>query len=119
MSAAERLRRIFARIGAEVVVAPPARGQIVLVLGDWVYDEVLLATLARRPGSVLVAATGEAVAANVGGEQVADVMKTLQSGRVPSDLAQLTPDQLAYNDELRKREPPVLMRLTQGTVDAV
>ena len=119
MSAAERLRRTFARIGAEVVIAPPASGQIVLVLGDWVYDEVLLATLAKRPGSVLIAETGEAVAANVGGAQVADVTKALRGGLVPSDLAPLTPDELAYNDELRKREPPVLMRLTKDTVDAV
>ena len=119
MSAADRLRRTFTRIGAPVVAAAPAKGQIVLVLGDWVYDEVLLVTLAKRPGSVLVAATGEAVAANVHVEQAPEVVQALRSGRVPVDLVRLTPDELAYNDELRKREPPVLTRLTQDTVDAV
>ncbi len=119
MSAAERLRRTFARLGTQVVDALPPKGQVVLVLGDWVYDEILLATLAKRPGTVMVAETGEAVAANVRSEQVAEVAHAMQSGSVPSALTRLTPGELAYNDELRKREPPVLVRLTKGTVDAV
>ena len=119
MTARERLRRTFARAKLAVVDAAPASGGVVLALGGWVYDESLLATLAKRPGSVLVTDDGEAVAAHVPAAGVADAAAALERGREPAGLLRLSLAELAYNEALRKREPPVLVRLTPENVRAV
>ncbi|TAJ70877.1 MAG: CDP-alcohol phosphatidyltransferase family protein [Phenylobacterium sp.] len=119
MTARERLRRTFARAKLGVVEAAPASGNVVLALGGWVYDESLLATLAKRPGSVLIADTGEAVAAHVPAERVAEAAAALERGADPGGLERLSLAELAYNEALRKREPPVLVRLTADNVRAV
>ncbi|HEX7885535.1 MAG TPA: CDP-alcohol phosphatidyltransferase family protein [Phenylobacterium sp.] len=119
MTARERLRRTFARAKLSVVDAPPASGGVVLALGGWVYDESLLATLAKRPGSVLITDDGEAVAAHVPAERAAEAAAALERGSDPGGLARLSLAELAYNEALRKREPPVLVRLTPDNVRAV
>jgi phosphatidylglycerophosphate synthase len=119
MTARERLRRTFARAKLAVVDAAPASGGVVLALGGWVYDESLLATLAKRPGSVLVTDDGEAVAAHVPAERVAEAGAALERGADPGGLQRLSLAELAYNEALRKREPPVLVRLTPENVRAV
>jgi phosphatidylglycerophosphate synthase len=91
----------------------------VLVLGGWVYDEILLATLAKRPGSVLLSDEGEAVAAHVPSEQVDAASIALLRGQDPGGLQRVSLTELAYNSALRKKEPPVLVRLTTGNVRAV
>lgn len=119
MTASERLRRTFVRAGLSVSEAPPASGGVLVALGSWIYDESLLATLARRPGSVLMDDAGDAVAAHVPAERVAEVSAALERGADPGGLHQLALAELAYNEELRKREAPVLVRLTQDNVRAV
>jgi len=119
MTAAERLRRTFARAGLQVVTEPPAQGGVVLALGGWVYDESLLAALAKRPGAVLHADSGEAVAAHVPAARVAEAAAALEQGADPGGLTHLTLAELAYNSALRKKEPPVLVRLTPDNVRAV
>ena len=119
MTARERLRRTFARAGVATADTTPAAGWVVLALGGWVYDESLIATLARRPGSVLVTDEGEPVAAHVPAERAAEVGEALLSGRDPGGLQRLSLAELAYNEALRKREPPVLVRLSADNVRAV
>lgn len=119
MTAAERLRRTFARASVAVVEAAPATGGVVLVLGGWVYDEILLATLAKRPGAVLLSDEGEAVAAHVPAEQVDAASIALLRGQDPGGLQRVSLAELAYNSALRKKEPPVLVRLTKENVRAV
>ena len=121
MTARERLARTYARAGVELVEAAPARGgrTVVLTLGGWVYDEGLIATLAKRPGSVLVDDGGVAVAAHVQAGDAEAAATALTAGTVPAGLARLTPGELAYNSALRKREPPVLERLTPQNVRAI
>jgi phosphatidylglycerophosphate synthase len=119
MTAAERLRRTFARAGVPVVAEPPASGGVVLALGGWVYDESLLAALAKRPNAVLHADDGEAVAAHVPAERVAEASDALLKGADPGGLTHLSLAELAYNSALRKKEPPVLVRLTPDNVRAV
>jgi len=119
MTARERLRRTFARAKLAVVDAAPATGGVVLALGGWVYDESLLATLAKRPGSVLITDDGEAVAAHVPAARVAEAAAALERGADPGGLHRLSLAELAYNEALRKREPPVLVRLTPENVRAV
>ena len=119
MTARERLRRTFARAKLAVVETVPASGGVVLALGGWVYDESLLATLAKRPGSVLVTDDGEAVAAHVPADRVGEAAAALERGADPGGLARLSLAELSYNEALRKREPPVLVRLTPQNVRAV
>ena len=92
---------------------------VLLALGGWVYDESLLATLARRPGAVLITDDGQAVAAHVPAERVAEASAALERGADPGGLQRLSLAELAYNEALRKREPPVLVRLTSDNVRAV
>ncbi len=119
MTARERLRRTFARAKLSVVDAAPTSGGVVLALGGWVYDEALLATLAKRPDSVLIADDGEAVAAHVPAARVAEASAALERGADPGGLQRLSLAELSYNEALRKREPPVLVRLTPDNVRAV
>ena len=119
MSAAERLRRTFARAKVVVVDAVPSSGGVVLALGGWVYDEALLATLAKRPGALLVTDDGEAVAAHVPVARVAEASEALLRGADPGGLQRLSLAELSYNEALRKKEPPVLVRLTADNVRAV
>ena len=119
MTARERLRRTFVRAKLPVVETAPASGGVVLALGGRVYDESLLATLAKRPGSVLVTDDGEAVAAHVPAADVASASAALEAGREPAGLQRLSLAELAYNEALRKREAPVLVRLTPENVRAV
>jgi len=125
MTPAERLRRIFVRSGLE-----PAAGAVgsdrAVVAADagWVFDESLIKALAARPGAALVEpGEGRAVAVHVAAPHAAAVLRALAQGRDPTletpGLARLDPADLAYNSALRKREPPVLERLTSANVRAV
>jgi phosphatidylglycerophosphate synthase len=121
MTARERLRRTFVRAKVEPAdegyVAPGRT--VVLTLGDWVYDEGLVATLSKRPGSVLVTDDGRAVAAHVPSEDAEAAAKALIAGKPPKGLTKLLPAELAYNSALRKREPPVLEQLSKDNVRAI
>ena len=116
MTSAERLRRTFERARVTVVEVAPTEGDVVLAVGGWVYDEALLATLATRAGAVLVTDDGVAVAANVPATRVAEAADALMLGKDPGGLRRVSLAELAYNSALRKREPPVLVRLTPDNV---
>jgi len=118
MTSRERLRRTFARAGVATVETAPSAGGVVLALGGWVYDESLISALSKRPGSVLVNGDGQAVAAHVPATRAAEVADALERGADPGGLERLSLAELAYNEALRKREPPVLARLTPETVRA-
>ena len=126
MTGAERLRRMFVRAKletateAEALAAASDRG-VLLARADWVFDEGLIVAMSKRPGSVLVNGEGQAVAAHVAGARVAEAVEALRDG-APVGLPgvqRLDPGELAYNSALRKREPPVLERLTEANVRAV
>ena len=119
MSAAERLRRTFARAGIPTAMNLPDSGSVVLALGGWVYDEALLAALAKRPNVVLLSEGGEAVAAHVPARRMTEAAAALECGISPEGLEPLSLAELSYNSALRKKEPPVLVRLTVDNVRAV
>lgn len=119
MTARERLRRTFARAGVAVVDGPPAAGTVVLALAGWVFDESLIAALVKRPGALLVAEDGTPVAVHVEANRVTEAAAALERGEEPAGLERLSLGDLAYNAALRKREPPVLVRLTPENVRAV
>jgi len=125
MSSAERLSRIYRRVG--LVEAGPETvfitGDVIVVDAGWVFDESLIKALAGRPGVALVDEAGRVVAVNVPAAQAREAIVRLDTGEDVTALAatRLTALELgsAYNSALRKREPPVLERLTPETRVAV
>jgi hypothetical protein len=68
MTSAERLSRIYRRLGlVEAGRRPCSHGDVVVVDAGWVFDESLIKALAGREGVVLVDDAGRAVAVNVAG----------------------------------------------------
>jgi phosphatidylglycerophosphate synthase len=119
-----RLERTFERMGAPfgAVETAAARGtSVILAHEGWIYDESLIQALGKRPGAVLVDATGRPVAAHVPSQGARMAAAALEAGEAPSGTERLTAMELigAYNNALRKREPPVLERLTPENVRAV
>ena len=125
MTAAERLRKTFLRAGLQpssLNEASAWTGDVVLALADWVYDENLIKGLAGRTQAVLVGPGGRPVAAIVSAARAPAAAAALQAGDwegALGDLARLEPGELAYNSQLRKREPPVLEPLRADNVRAV
>jgi phosphatidylglycerophosphate synthase len=125
MTSAERLSRIYRRLG--LVEATPdtvfTSGDVVVVDAGWVFDESLIKALAGRPGAALVDETGRVVALNAPAAVAREAIVRLDTGEDVTALAlvRLTALELgsAYNSALRKREPPVLERLTPETRVAV
>jgi phosphatidylglycerophosphate synthase len=125
MTGEERLQRMFRRVGLH----PGARdalgveaGGVVLVRADWVYDQSLIAALAKRRGAMLVGPEGQPLAAHVDAAAASAVAVALESGGESAALAgleRLDPAALAYNEALRKREPPVLEPLSPERVRTV
>ncbi|MFV3127811.1 CDP-alcohol phosphatidyltransferase family protein [Niveispirillum sp. KHB5.9] len=123
MTSAERLRRQCVRNGVKEVRAwdglDSGNAQL-LLRTDWVFDEVLVRDLAKRPGTILVDARNkEPVAAHVAAEDASEAAAMLSSSRIVPDslsarLRVLEPEELSssYNHALRKREVPFLLRLT-------
>ena len=124
MTSAQRLSRIYRRVGLAEATAPSG-SDVVVVDAGWVFDESLIRALAGRPNVALVDDAGRVVAYNLPRDRAAAGMAALAEGQdlsaVLGDAPRLSAMELgsAYNSELRKREPPVLERLTPDTVDAV
>lgn len=115
-----RLRRQLARFGVAVDTQPAHR--VVLLRADWVYDEALVRGMATATtDTALLSETGECVALNVAATLADALAAALAAGQVPANLRQASPAQIAdgYNDTLRKREPPFLMRLTLEALPAI
>ena len=119
MTGAERLRRTFVRAGLEPAEAVAADRAAVIARADWVIDEPLLKEVAARPGVVLVGPAGEPVAAHAPVGRAEAVAGMLAAGTAPGELERLDPSAVAYNSALRKREPPVLVPLTEANVRTV
>lgn len=132
MSSAERLRRSLARAGvADVRLdgATEAAGSevpTIFVRADWVFDDALVANLARAEGTLLLADTGEPVAAHAAPGQAAEAIQALTSRSVAPDpgaapLRRAGTAEIAgnYDKALRKRQPPYLMRLTEAELPAI
>jgi len=123
MTSGERLSRIYRRIGVSEQAGEG--GDTIAVHAGWVFDESLIKALAGRPWAVLVDEAGAATAVNAPAEAADAAVAALAAGGDPSSVdprfARLTALELgsAYNSALRKREPPVLERLTKDSVRAV
>jgi phosphatidylglycerophosphate synthase len=124
MTSAQRLSRIYGRVGL-IEATAPGGSEVVVVDAGWVFDESLIRALAGRPNVALIDGEGRVVAYNLPRDRATAGLAALAQGKdlsaVLGDAPRLTAMELgsAYNSELRKREPPVLERLTPDTVNAV
>ena len=120
MTSAQRLERIFARVGLARGAFGPS---VVVANAGWVFDESLIRALSRKLNTVLVDDEGRSVALHVPAAKAAAAIAAFGAGRPPAlaGLTLLNAEELGgnYNSALRKREPPVLERLTAANVDAV
>jgi phosphatidylglycerophosphate synthase len=128
MTSAERLSRIYRRVGLSEAASERrvASGDVVVVDAGWVFDESLIKALAGRPGVALTDEAGRVVAVHAPPPRPAAAIARIDAGEDVSrrpwpTLTRLTALELgsAYNSALRKREPPVLERLTPETRVAV
>ena len=120
MTSAQRLERIFPRVG----LAKGTDGaSVVAVDAGWVFDESLIRALAAKPNTALVDDDGRCVALHASPAKAQAAIEAFDAGTPPSltGLSRLNAQELggSYNSALRKREPPVLERLTPDSVDAV
>ena len=126
MSSAERLQRIFRRLGLQENGATASATQAVLAVdARWVFDEALIRALAQQPNVILVDDDGVPAAIHGQGEAMAVALERLAAGE---DIAAVAPDYprltalevgSTYNSELHKKEPPILRRLTTANVREV
>jgi phosphatidylglycerophosphate synthase len=125
LSPSERLRRSLDRAGCRPIqrlgpsdaAGPLEAGRCVLARADRIFDERLIAALVAAPGTLLVdpasgAPPGQAVAACVEAERLAETLEWIREGRIgaPPGLRACAPRELAsgYVPALRKYEPPYL-----------
>jgi phosphatidylglycerophosphate synthase len=115
MTGRERLERGLRRAGA----TPDDGAAQVLFRDDFVYDEVLIRALLAKPGVVLVASDGTPTAAHVTAGESIEAGEAVLRGGASAGLQPIDPVTLAssYNQTLRKRAAPYLMRL--GSMPAV
>lgn len=126
MSSAERLQRIFRRLGLQENDGAASGDQAALAAdARWVFDEALIRALAQQPNVILVDDEGVPAAIHGTGEAMRVALERLAAGE---DLAAVAPDYprltalevgSTYNSELRKKEPPILRRLTTANVREV
>ena len=122
----ERLRRLLGRAGvtdlreALVPAAASSTDSVVVARGDHVYDDRVIAHLARRPGIALALRDGgrlDLVAAHVPWDLAPAARDALSGAGGAEALAGLpveTPETLApaYRKELRSSAPPFVARVT-------
>ncbi|HSV28140.1 MAG TPA: CDP-alcohol phosphatidyltransferase family protein [Candidatus Omnitrophota bacterium] len=119
----QRLKRSLARAGLRDVAAwpgdPPA-GDVLLFLGDVVYDHDLVMALTRSPATLLLV-EDRPVAAHVPATLAEAAARALQGDAPPEGLALVQPADLvaSHRAKLRKREPPVVLEVTARNVRAV
>lgn len=126
MSPVERLRRMFVRLNMTDVATwdgkPPAADTCIVITGEFVFAQVLLADLAKQPGTVLTL-EGRPVAVHCSTDRATEAAEDILAGTLNniSDLHAREPHELssAYDVALRKNEPPYIMQVSPETVLAI
>jgi len=127
LTSAERLKRLLTRLGVEGITsgAPPATTEPVLLLrGDYVYDERVLGQLVSSESPILLtadASTAVVVAARVSAEQMSAAIEAMRGEPVGDSLSGLrreTPTSLGKGlpGRLRKAQAPFAIRVTEERV---
>jgi phosphatidylglycerophosphate synthase len=125
LSSRQRLERVLKRMNIDSWLDHPAAASagdsILLLRGDYLYDERIIQNLVQKPGTVLEIATNcgeKAVAAHVAAHDALSVLEFLNGKRSCGDLPSLsyeTPQTLVgtYQRKLRKFDPPFLLPISE------
>lgn len=115
----QRLRRQLARAGATVDGSAAARA--VLLRADWVYDDAIVRGLVTAGEDLALTIASECVALSVSAARTEAAQTALGAGHAPPATRAVTLSEIAsgYNEALRKREPPYLLRLDAGALPAI
>jgi phosphatidylglycerophosphate synthase len=125
LSSRQRLERILKKMNVSSWLDHPAAASaadsILLLRGDYLYDERIIQNLVQKPGTVLqISENGgeKAVAAHVAAHDALIVRDFLDGKRGCGDLPSLsfeTPQTLVstYQKKLRKFDPPFLQPITE------
>ena len=118
----ERMRRIACAQGLRIA-EDPGEGPVLIVNRTFVFDPSWLRELARNPGEALTCGGQIVVAHCRNPQEAAEAAGAIGAGEPlspSSPLVQVASDAAGarVNTELRKREPPFLMRLDPGSVRA-
>lgn len=135
LSPAERLRRSLQRAGVDSVRGEhdpwPEDGRVLLLRGDYVYDDAVIAGLAAADPGVLLelpnnadGGHGRIVAAHVAADAAAGAAERLRGapgGDEVNGLRHLRPADVAatHNQGLRKRAEPYVLPLSRESLPAV
>jgi len=124
LSSHDRIARQLQHAGGVLLLtaSEPTHDSVVLLRGDHVYDDRVVAALVRTPGVLLRAsgADGVVVAAHVPGNLAARAEEVVGGAAAPDGLAGLrpaTPESLvpAYQQQLRKLAPAFVRPITPET----
>jgi len=125
LSSRQRLERILKKMNINSWLDHPsaahAGDSILLLRGDYLYDERLIRNLTQKPGTILQIATEggrKAVAAHVKEQdalRLRDLLDGNTGGEIPLSLSFETPQTLAstYHMTLRKVDSPYLLPITE------
>lgn len=125
LSSRQRLERILKKINITSVIDDPesasSEDSILLLRGDYLYDERLIRNLVQKSGTVLQTAAeagSRPVAAHVAATDallVRDVLNGNPGSAFPPSLSFETPQTLAptYMKQLRKIDPPYLLPIVE------
>lgn len=125
LSSRQRLERILKKINITSVIDDPEsvsrEDSILLLRGDYLYDERLIRNLVQKSGTVLQTAAeagSRPVAAHVAASDalaVREVMDGKSGSAFPPSLSFETPQTLAptYMKQLRKIDPPYLLPIVE------
>jgi len=120
LSSMERLRRQMREIGGVTWLgdsgALPAEGDVLLLIGRFLFETRTLKGLMGNPGSVLVTPDGTPAAAFVAAARVEEMVDFFVSGskQTPDGLRKLEPgDIAAFDVALSSARPPLLELITQ------
>jgi phosphatidylglycerophosphate synthase len=131
-SSAERLRRMFGRVGISDIRADgepwPDQGRVLVLRADYVFDDALARPLIEREDIVLLApGSGRPVAASAGADKADAVRALLSQETCNADaiatlgLRTVTPDSLgvSYRKNLRNFVPPYVLSMAEMDVAAI
>ncbi len=120
LSSVERLRRQTREVGEVNWLGDsgelPGEGEVLLLVGRFLFETRTLKGLMNNPGSVLIAPDGTPAAAFAPASRAEEVLKFLVSGSkvVPAGMRRLEPgDITAFNVALRSARPPLLELITE------
>ncbi len=125
LSSVQRLRRVLERVGVTEVVedlgSVPAEGSVLILRGDYLFDNRVVDNLVKSPNVVLElpsAASRVAVAAHVPrhlASQVTEALRGTASTAALSGIRKETPESLSpsFHETLLKSDPPFVEPITQ------